>query len=185
MDKISSLLGIGIFVFTVPSFRRRYLPPIKGREYSIIYEGPKFREPVIPLRREDREYIIPIFEEQVRQGILGEVTEDTDKLDYVSNMFLKTESDKKRPCINYRRLNDGTVKTNMPIPNKEEILSKLAGKDFYISMDAKAAYNQLPVAKESQMLIVFVVPGIDGSPRYFYPKYKSTHEFVWEANRAD
>ena len=58
----------------------------------------------------------------------------------------------------------------MPIPNKEEILSKLAGKDFYISMPAKAAYNQLPVAKESQMLMVFVVPGIDGSPRYFYPK---------------
>ena len=58
----------------------------------------------------------------------------------------------------------------MPIPSKEEILSNLAGKDFYISMHAKAAYNQLPVAKESQMLMVFVVPGIDGSPRYFYPR---------------
>ena len=48
----------------------------------------------------------------MKQGILGESTEDVEKLDYVSNMFLKTESDKLRPCINYRRLDAGTVKTN-------------------------------------------------------------------------
>ena len=147
-----------------------YLPPIKDMEYKIQYEGAPFREPMIPLTQEQRDYIIPIFEDQLKQGILGEITEGAERLDYVSNMFLKTESDKLRPCINYRKLNAGTVKTEMPIPNKETMLAKLAGADAYITMDAKAAYNQLPVAKESQKYMVFVVPGRDGHPRYFYPK---------------
>ena len=125
---------------------------------------------MIPLTEEQRKYIIPIFEDQVKQGILGEVTEDVESLDYVSNMFLKTEEDKLRPCINYQKLNKGTVKTEMPIPNKETMLAKLAGADAYITMDAKAAYNQLPVAESSQKYMVFVVPGVDGRPRYFYPK---------------
>ena len=147
-----------------------FLPPIKDLEYSIQYVGPSFREPMIPLTPDQRKYIIPIFEDQVKQGILGEITENVEKLNYVSNMFLKTESDKLRPCINYRRLNAGTVKTDMPIPNKETMLAKLAGADAYNTMDAKAAYNQLPVAEASQKYMVFVVPGLDGHPRYFYPK---------------
>lgn len=147
-----------------------FLPPMKDVTYSIKYEGPPFRDPMIPLNQEQRNYIIPIFEDQVKQGILGEVTENTERLNYVSNMFLKVESDKMRPCINYRKLNENTVKTNMPIPNKETMLARLAGADSYITMDAKAAYNQLPVEEESQKYMVFVVPGIDGHPRYFYPK---------------
>ena len=147
-----------------------YLSPIKDMEYKIQYEGAPFREPMIPLTQEQRDYIIPIFEDQLKQAILGEITEGAERLDYVSNMFLKTESDKLRPCINYRKLNAGTVKTEMPIPNKETMLAKLAGADAYITMDAKAAYNQLPVAKASQKYMVFVVPGRDGHPRYFYPK---------------
>ncbi len=84
-------------------------------------------------------------------------------------MFLKEESEKKRPCINYIRLNQSTVKRNLPLPNKESMIAKFAGGDFYIALDAKAAYNQVPVAKESQKYLVFSLPGIDGRPRYFYP----------------
>ena len=62
---------------------------------------------------------------------------------------LKTETDKYRPCIKYKTLNRGTVKTNMPIPNKETMLARLAGADSNITMDAKAAYKQLPVEESS------------------------------------
>ena len=148
-----------------------YLPPIKNAEYSIQYDGEPFWEQMIPLTPEDRKYIIPIFEDQIRHGMLGEITDPKEirELKYVSNMFLKEESDKKRPCINYSRLNSKTVKTNLPIPNKEALIAQFAGADYYIALDAKAAYNQVPVAKESQKYLVFVVPGVDGKPRYFYP----------------
>ena len=175
-----------------------YLPPIKDVKYRIKYVGPRFQNPMIPLNQKERDYIIPVFEDQVKQGILGEITENTERLPYVSNMFLKTETDKFRPCINYTTLNQGTVKTNMPIPNKETMLARLAGADSYITMDAKAAYNQLPVEESSQKYMVFVVPGRDGYPRYFYPKrsnfgsanmpgefQKLTGGFFEAANAAD
>lgn len=147
------------------------LPAMKGVEYSIKYSGGPFIEPMIPLSKADREYIIPIFEDQVKQGMLVEITdvEEISKLQHVSNMFLKNEADKKRPCTNYRKLNRGTIKTNMPLPNKEALISKFCGADFYITLDAKSAYNQMVVAQDTQKLLTFVVPGINGRPRYFYP----------------
>ena len=48
----------------------------------------------------------------------------------MSNMFFKYELDKKRPCINYVKLNRGTVKSNIPIPNKEHLIAMLAGGEF-------------------------------------------------------
>ena len=149
-----------------------YLPPIKNVEYSIQYNGESFWEKMLPLTPSERKYIIPIFEDQVKHNMLGEITDPNEirELQFVSNMFLKEESDKQRPCINYSRLNANTVKTNLPIPDKETLIAQFAGADFYMALDAKAAYNQVPVAKESQKYLVFVVPGVDGNPRYFYPK---------------
>ena len=147
-----------------------YLPPIKNCRYRIDYTGPPFREPIIPLSAEDVEYVNDYFDDQVKQGLVEEVTQDTHRLPYVSNMFIKNEDDgKKRPCINYRKLNSQTVKTEMPIPPKERLIATFAGADAYITTDCKAAYNQLVIDEDSRQYLVVVFPGRDGRRRYVKP----------------
>jgi len=146
-----------------------FLPPIKNCTYGIKYEGGPFREPMIPLNKEDVAYVNDLFDEQIEEGLCGKITTDTHRLQYVSNMFLKYEADKKRPCINYRKLNLYTLKTGMPIPSKERLIAMFAGADFYICLDCKAAYNQLLVETASQKYLVFVFPDRNGKRRYVYP----------------
>ena len=131
-----------LIVFAAQFWVSGYLPPIKNCRYTIDYRGPPFREPLIPLTKEDVAYVNDYFDDQIKQGLVVEVSEDTHRLPYVSNMFLKYEEDgKKRPCINYRKLNANTVKTNMPIPPKERLIATFSGADFYITTDCKALYT--------------------------------------------
>lgn len=146
-----------------------YLPAMKNAEYRIDYRGAPFREPVIPLPYDQKVEINRQCDIEASQGRLVEITKDTHLLNYVSNAFLKHEADKSRMCINYVTLNDGTVKTNMPIPNKEYLISSTSGADWYHSTDAKSAYNQMVIAVGSRKYLVFVIPGLDGRNRYFAP----------------
>ena len=146
-----------------------YLPAIKKARYHINYKGPAFRERMIPLNQEDTSYMNDLVDDQIKDGLLIEITKDTHLLQYVSNMFLKYELDKKRPCINYVKLNHGTIKSNMPIPNKEQLISMLAGGDFYILTDCKSAYNQLIIEHESRKYLVYCFPGKDGRKRFVFP----------------
>lgn len=45
-------------------------------------------------------------------------------------------------------------------------------------MDAKAAYNQVPVAQECQKYMLFVVLDEDNNARYFYPLLSVTRK-LW------
>jgi len=146
-----------------------YLPAIKKARYHINYKGPPFRERMIPLNKEDTIYMNDLVDDQLKDGLLVEITKDTHLLQYVSNMFLKYELDKKRPCINYVKLNHGTIKSNMPIPNKEHLIAMLAGGDFYILTDCKSAYNQLIIDYESRKYLVYCFPGRDGRKRFVFP----------------
>ena len=150
-------------------FLSGYLPPVKDVEYSFRYIGKPFRHDAIVMPYEDRKYVMDAMREQEKFGVVKEVKEDVHKLQYVSATFLKAEIGKARICINYTDMNDGTERVDFPLPNKEDLIAKFAGGDYYISMDAKAAYNQVPVAKECKKYMVFVVLDEDNNKRYYAP----------------
>lgn len=102
------------------------------------------------------------MKEQEKYGVVKEVTENKHNLECVSNTFLKKEEGKKRLCVNYVKMTAGTKRVDFPLPNKEDIIAKCAGGDHYIAMDAKAAYNQISVAKEYRKYMVFSVVDEEG-----------------------
>ena len=65
------------------------MPAIKKARYHINYKGPPFRERMIPLNKEDTIYMNDLVDDQLKDGLLVEITKDTHLLQYVSNMFLK------------------------------------------------------------------------------------------------
>ena len=55
-------------------------------------------------------------------------------------LFAKKKDGTLRLCVDYRRLNDVTVKNVYPLPLIDEILDRLAGSRLYTALDLKDAY---------------------------------------------
>jgi len=63
-----------------------------------------------------------------------------------------------RMCIDYRKLNSMTRKCNFPLPFMDQILERVAGHEFYCSLDGYSGYNQIKIALENQEKTTFTCP---------------------------
>ena len=57
----------------------------------------------------------------------------------------KKDTDKLRPCVDYRKLNEITVKDRGPLPLINEILYRLEKAKIYIKLDLQNAYNSIRI----------------------------------------
>ena len=79
--------------------------------------------------------------------------------DYCSApVILRKRDGGHRTCIDYRPLNKVTKKDAYPLPNMDSLMDKLRGAKYLSKIDLKAAYHQIPMARESKKY-TFAVPG--------------------------
>jgi len=63
-----------------------------------------------------------------------------------------------RVCIDYRKLNTATKKDHFPLPFIDQMVERLAGHEYYCSLDGYFGYNQVLVDPEDQEKITFTCP---------------------------
>ncbi|CAA7392272.1 unnamed protein product [Spirodela intermedia] len=63
-----------------------------------------------------------------------------------------------RVCIDYRKLNSVTRKDHFPLPFTDEILEKLAEKNFFCFLDGYSSYNQIYINPLDQEKTTFTCP---------------------------
>ncbi|KAL4297728.1 hypothetical protein GQ457_12G018060 [Hibiscus cannabinus] len=63
-----------------------------------------------------------------------------------------------RVCMDYRKLNKVTRKDHFPLPFIDQMLDRLAGKQFYCFLDGYLGYNQIAIAPEDQSKTTFTCP---------------------------
>ena len=84
------------------------------------------------------------IDQMLKQGVIQESTSP-----WASPIVLvRKKNGKIRTCIDYRKLNDVTVKDAYPIPSTQECLDALSGAEFFSTLDMTSGYNQIPVRKE-------------------------------------
>ena len=83
-----------------------------------------------------------------------------------------------RLCIDYRKVNNKTVKQAEPIPRIQDTLNQLAGSQWFTVLDQGKAYHQGNVSESSKPVTAFVTPwglyewnripfGLTGAPGTF------------------
>ena len=70
-------------------------------------------------------------------------------------VLVKKKDGTTRFCIDYRRLNDITVKDAIPIPRIDMALDNLHGAKYFTTLDLAAGYFQVPLDEESKPKTAF------------------------------
>jgi hypothetical protein len=64
-------------------------------------------------------------------------------------LFVKKKNGQLRMCVDYRALNDATVKDRGPLPRISELLDQLAGSKVFTKIDLASGYHQVRVDEAS------------------------------------
>jgi hypothetical protein len=60
-------------------------------------------------------------------------------------LFVEKKDGTKRMCIDYRSLNEVTVKNKYPLPRIEDLFDKLRGAGVFSKIDLRSSYHQLRI----------------------------------------
>ena len=63
-------------------------------------------------------------------------------------VFAKKPDGSLRFCVDYRALNEVTVKDGYPLPRVDELLDQLHGAKYFTTMDLSSAYYQIPMHED-------------------------------------
>jgi transposase InsO family protein len=75
-----------------------------------------------------------------------------------SNVVLVKKKDGSlRMCIDYRQLNQNTVKDSYALPRIEEILDALGGNSYFTVLDMKSGYHQVEMDEQHKQRTAFTV----------------------------
>ena len=70
-------------------------------------------------------------------------------------LFVKKKDGTLRLCIDYRRLNQITVKNKYPLPRIDDLFDQLQGAHIFSKIDLRSGYHQLKIAKDDAPKIAF------------------------------
>ncbi|XP_033728194.1 uncharacterized protein LOC117317492 [Pecten maximus] len=73
-------------------------------------------------------------------------------------VIVKKKDGSNRFCIDYRQINRVTVFDAEPMPNADDIFSRLAGHRYFSRLDLSKGYWQVPMAKTSKPKTAFTTP---------------------------
>ena len=75
-----------------------------------------------------------------------------------SILFAPKPGGKLRLCVDYRYLNENTVKNTYPLPRIDTLLDKLKGHQFFSALDLASGYHQIRLSESAQPKTAFRTP---------------------------
>ncbi len=137
---------------------------------------------VYPLMKEERDLLRTFLMEEEEKGYIYPGSSP-----YMAPVFFigKKDSDKKRIIMDYRKLNEWTIRDNGPLSNIRTQLEKLQGKEIFSKMDICWGYKNHHIKEEDQYKAAFKITFGTYIPQVIYFGLKNAppffqHMMAWE-----
>ena len=99
-----------------------------------------------------------VVDNQVQELLAKEMIEESNSPWSSPVVLVRKKSGEWRFCVDYRRLNDCTVKDAFPLPRIDDIMDSLQGQKYFSSLDLTSGYWQVEMDKDSAEKTAFSVP---------------------------
>ncbi|CAM4846078.1 unnamed protein product [Rotaria magnacalcarata] len=107
-----------------------------------------------PYRRSAKE--TEIINEQVKEMLKNRIIRPSSSPWASPVVTVKKKEGSPRFCVDYRRLNSITERDVYPLPRIDDIIDRLAGSQYFTTLDLKAGYWQIPIDEQDQKKTAFV-----------------------------
>jgi len=101
---------------------------------------------IYPLSKNEREEVQNFVEDQLRKGYIRPL-----KSPQTSPVFFIGKKDgSKRMVMDYRNLNDQTIKNNYPLPLITELIDNMGSKKVFTKMDLRWGFNNVRIKERDE-----------------------------------
>ncbi|KAL0186621.1 hypothetical protein M9458_018291, partial [Cirrhinus mrigala] len=98
------------------------------------------------------------MEEYVVEGLRSGTIRPSSSPAAAGFFFVKKKDGGLRPCVDYRGLNQITVKNRHPLPLTNTALDALSGAHFFTKLDLRSAYNLVRIREGDEWKTAFITP---------------------------
>ena len=120
-------------------------------EHEIHTTGPAVR---LPFRRQNP-VIRNIEQQQVKEMLRDEVIRPSTSPWASPVVMVKKRDGTMRFCVDFRKMNDATIKDAHPLPRIDDTLESLHGAQYFTTLDLKSGYWQVPIREEDKEKTAF------------------------------
>jgi hypothetical protein len=131
---------------------------------NLVEHSIQLKEGTVPTRARPypvAENLKPILRKQIQDLLEAGVITQSAAPSFVSPIIMVKKKDGSyRPCIDFRKLNECTVKNHQLLPTIPDVANILARKRYFTSLDLASGYWQVGMNEASQDLTTFITPDL-------------------------
>ena len=118
-------------------------------------EETKIRLRARPLRYAEREFVEKEIDRLLKLNVISPA--DPGKCPFASPIVVVSKKDGTwRMCVDFRQLNDQTIKDAYPLPRIDDIFTSLHSAQNFVALDLLMGYHQITVAEADRPKTAFI-----------------------------
>ena len=130
------------------------LPPARGVEHAIELKPGSRPPPVRPLRQQSAKDSA-IIDEFIKKHVASGVLQPSHSPYGSMLVIVKKKDGTPRVCVDYRALNEITVKNKYPLPLMDELFDRVQGAKYFSSIDLRDGFYQILMREEDRQKTAF------------------------------
>jgi hypothetical protein len=142
------------FASTVFGEPKPGVPPKRGVEHAIRLKPGSLPPPARPLRHQS-EKDAAVMKEYVEAGLKSGTLQPSTSPYGSMALIVKKKDGTPRVVIDYRALNEVTVKNKYPLPLMDELFDRTQGARFFTSIDLRNGFHQIAIPVEDREKTAF------------------------------